>query len=201
MHEGCEDVNEMTDEWGLLCERLSSMKKVAVSFSGGVDSTVLLAAVVKALPDDHVAVFADLPMLSERQRAITKSVAAELKADVRYVRLGWDDIPGVSDNTEERCYLCKRGIYSSVRRVAADNGIDVCIDGENASDDGGSRPGRRAAAEFGIVSPLKELGFTRGIVRRMFSDLRLNTDVQKETCMATRIPFGVPFDDDDIRFR
>jgi len=183
----------------ILCGHLSKMDGIAVSFSGGVDSTVVLAAAMRALPDDHVAVFADVPMLSERQRRITMNVANELGANAVSVKLEWDDLPGIRDNTEERCYICKRGIYSAVRRIADDNGY-VCVDGENSSDRSEDRPGRRAAGEFGIISPLKELGFSRDAVRRMFSELRLTTDVQKETCMATRIPFGVPFGDADIRF-
>ena len=175
------------------------MDGVAVSFSGGFDSTVLLAAAVRALPEDHLAVFVDLPMLPDRQRMIAMDVAKELNANIISVELGWDDLYGVRDNTEERCYLCKREIYSAVRRIASGHGYRICADGENSSDIAGDRPGRRAASEFGIVSPLKELGLSKDVIRSMFTKLDLHTDVQKETCMATRIPFGVSFDDGDIR--
>jgi uncharacterized protein len=175
------------------------MKSVAVSFSGGTDSTVVLAAAVKMLPDGHVAVFADIPTLSERQRRTALDVAGELGADIAVARLCWDCMPGVRDNTAERCYLCKKAIYSAVRGIGSDRGCSVLADGENASDIPEERPGRRAAAEFGIVSPLKELGFSRDAVRKMFIGLRLSTDVLKETCMATRFRTGVPFGDSDIR--
>ncbi|MDR0198427.1 MAG: hypothetical protein LBI08_01615 [Methanomassiliicoccaceae archaeon] len=184
------------DTWQLLCDRIASMKKVAVSFSGGVDSTVVLASAVRMLPHDHVAMFIDIPMIPERQRRIAKDVAAELGANLVTVRLCWDRMPGVRENTEDRCYHCKRAIYSAVKEFASDG--TVCVDGENSSDVAGERPGRRAAAELGIVSPLKDLGIRRDDVMMIFNGLRLRTDVQKETCIATRIPFGVPFGDDDM---
>jgi len=175
------------------------MGKVVVSFSGGFDSTVLLAAAVKMLPDDHIAVFADVPMLSERQRRIVADVADELGANMITVRLGWDDLPDIRKNTAERCYLCKKAIYSQVRRIASNNGYSMCLDGENASDVSDERPGRRAASEFEISSPLKDLGIGREASRTMFGDLDLNANVQKETCMATRFPAGTPFTDADLR--
>jgi uncharacterized protein len=175
------------------------MDGVAVSFSGGVDSTVLLSAVTETLPDDHVAVFVDVPMLSERQRDIAVKVAKELNASMVTVKLGHDDMPHVKENTAERCYHCKRSIYSVVSRIASERGYKICVDGENFSDRDGERPGRKAAAEFNIVSPLKELKLEREDVERMFLSLRIRTDVQKETCLATRIPAGVPFDDIDLR--
>ncbi|MCL2608115.1 MAG: hypothetical protein FWD92_06155 [Methanomassiliicoccaceae archaeon] len=184
-------------EWSLLCDHIASMKKAVVSFSGGIDSTVVLAAAVETLPD-HIAVFADIPMLSKRQRAITNNVAKRLGADMVTVKLEWDDMEGVRDNTPEKCYFCKRAIYSEVKRIASENGYVHCLDGENISDKSEDRPGRKAASEFGIISPLMTLGFERDAVRKMFDHLQLNIDVQKETCMATRIPEGVPFNDADI---
>ena len=187
-------------EWDILCERISSMKRVAVSFSGGIDSTVVLAAAVKVFPNDHVAVFADVPMLSERQRSAAESVAEELGARLVSVKLGWDDLPDIRRNSGDRCYICKRGICSALSRAANGYGCSVCVDGENASDRSDDRPGRKAAEEFGIVSPLKELGMTKDAVKEMFLGLRLRTDIQKDTCMATRIPSGVPFSECDVRF-
>jgi len=185
--------------WNGLCNHISSLERVAVSFSGGFDSTVLLAAAVKALPDDHIAVFADVPMLSERQRRIAADVANEIGANIVTVRLGWDDVPDIRENTAERCYLCKKAIYSHVRGIASENGYSVCLDGENASDVSDERPGRRAASEFNILSPLKDLGIGREASRAMFNDLDLNVNVQKETCMATRFPSGTSFTDADLR--
>jgi uncharacterized protein len=186
-------------EWTVLCDRISSVGRIAVSFSGGIDSTVLLAAAVRTLPDDHLAVFADIPLLSDRQRRTAANIAGELGADLIALRLGWEDMPGVQNNREDRCYICKTAIYSALRRAASDKGFEICADGENSSDKGDERPGRRAAAELGIISPLKDLGFTKGTVMKMFSGLGLTTDVQKETCMATRLPADTFFDDSDIR--
>jgi uncharacterized protein len=179
---------------------ISSMGRVAVAFSGGVDSTLILAVTAEALPDGHIAIFADVPMLSERQRRTAEDAARELGANMMTVKLGWEDLPGVRDNTEERCYFCKKAIYSEVSRMASAMGYHVCIDGENFSDREEDRPGRRAAGEFGIRSPLKELRIPRDTVKKMFGELSLKTHIRKETCMATRIPFDRPFGDEDMRF-
>lgn len=188
----------MTDEWVSLCGRISSMKSVAVSFSGGVDSTVVLAAAAEALPCHHIAVFADVPMLSERQRRIAHEILDSLGTDSVTVKLGWDDMPGVRDNNADRCYRCKKAIYSAVRNVAGENGYRVCADGENFSDRTEDRPGRRAAAEYEIVSPLRDLGIRRDAVRKMCDALPLNVRIVKETCMATRLPLGTPFGNSEI---
>ena len=182
----------------MLCGRLSSYGSIAVSFSGGIDSTVLLAAAVRALPDRHIAVFADLPMLSGRQRATALNVAGELGADTVTIKLAWDDLPGIFENDRKRCYICKSAIYSAVRRTADEHGCDVCADGENSSDISDDRPGRKAAAEMNIVSPLKELGFSRSVIKKMFADLGLRAAVLKETCMLTRLPPDVHFSGDDV---
>ncbi|MCL1905173.1 MAG: hypothetical protein FWG19_03525 [Methanomassiliicoccaceae archaeon] len=187
------------EEWNVLCDHISNMKRVAVSFSGGADSTVLLAAAVGTLPDDHIAVFADVPMLSEGQRTLVRKITERLSADLVTVRLEWGDLPEVRENTEGRCYFCKRAMYNAIRNVASDNGFDICADGENSSDNYAERPGRRAAEEFGIVSPFKELGIGRDAVKRMLSDLRLDLDIVKETCSATRFPTGRAFTEDDVR--
>ncbi|MCL2712506.1 MAG: ATP-dependent sacrificial sulfur transferase LarE [Methanomassiliicoccaceae archaeon] len=185
----------MKDHWQLLCDRISSYNGVAVSYSGGIDSTVLLAAAVKVFPEEHMAVLADIPMLSERQKRIAADAAKELGAKLVITEITYNDIPGIEKNTKERCYLCKRSIYSSVRRIAYGYGYDTCLDGENFSDKDDERPGRKAAKEFNIVSPMKELGFHRETVEQMFSELDLSTDIQKETCLATRVGTGTPFDD------
>jgi len=179
---------------------MMSMKRVAVSFSVGVDSTVLLAAAADALPNDHIAVFADIALLSERQRKNSYDIAARLNANIVSIELSWDDMPFVRDNGADRCYHCKRAIYSAVERIASANGYDICVDGENLSDRPEERPGRRAAVEFGIRSPLKDLGIERDVVDKMLADLRLSVNIQKETCMATRLPQSVPFTEKDVRF-
>ncbi|MDR0777883.1 MAG: hypothetical protein LBE48_00365 [Methanomassiliicoccaceae archaeon] len=186
-------------EWTALCDHISGYGKAALSFSGGVDSTVLLAAAARTLPDDHIAIFVNVPMLSERQRTVAKNITEELGVDTVTVKLEWEDMPGVRENTHERCYFCKRAIYSAVGRVSSDNGYDIFIDGENSYDRTYERPGRRAAAEFGIRSPLKELNIDRETVRKMFRSLDLSTDVQKETCMATRVRDGIAFNTDDLK--
>jgi uncharacterized protein len=185
--------------WDLLSDHIASCPGAAVAFSGGIDSTVLLSAVSGMFPDHHVAVFADLPMLAERQRITAKNVAKELGARFVSVKLDWDHLDGIRDNGADRCYICKRGIYSAVKNIASEKGWTV-MDGENSSDNEDDRPGRRAAKEFGIMSPLKEVGLPRSTVMEMYDHLNLRNAVQKETCMATRIPFGVPFNDKDIKF-
>jgi pyridinium-3,5-biscarboxylic acid mononucleotide sulfurtransferase len=180
-------------------EYLKTAGIVAIAYSGGFDSTFMLAAASEYIPRSHIAVFVDMPMLSERQRGSARRIAERLGSPLVIVGLDWDDMPGVKCNNPERCYFCKSSIYSNVRSVASEMGCDACICGDNYDDLRSVRPGRRAAEEMGISKPLEDLGITRADIVDKVLSMDLGCDIIKDTCLSTRIPFGIPIDEAKMR--
>jgi len=166
---------------------------VAIGFSGGVDSTFLLWAALGALGRENVlAIIADTPSLPRREFTEALRLAEQLGAEVCVVRPDELSDPAYAANPPERCYICKRRIFSVIRDEAAARGFGVVLDGSNADDTGDYRPGRRAVAELGVKSPLEETGATKQQIRAWSGEAGLPT-AQKPAmaCLATRIPFGV----------
>jgi pyridinium-3,5-biscarboxylic acid mononucleotide sulfurtransferase len=179
--------------------RIAELGPSAVCFSGGFDSTFLLAAAREALGDRCTAVFADIPLISDRQRRAAVAAADSVGARMVIVKLGWDDMPGVESNGPDRCYLCKRAIYSTVSEVAKDMDFDNILCGDNADDAETDRPGRRARGEYGICAPLEDLGIRKPDIISAVSSMDLGTSMMKDTCMATRIPVGTGISEASMR--
>ena len=183
----------------LLTSYLKDYDGVAVAYSGGVDSTVLLNIVSRIFPEKHVGVFVDSPLLSQRLRDSAISTAETIGANLAVVRLELADLRNVMKNDSDRCYHCKRAIYSAVRDVADDFDIEVCLDGENASDDHDGRPGPKAASEYSMKSPFCDLSIPRTVIASYLERMRLPNIIVKDTCMATRVPMGTPFSNETLR--
>ncbi len=172
--------------------RLSKFPRVAVAFSGGVDSTLALIAALKALgPHRVLAVTALLPVSVPGEVEGAKEVADWLGVRHEVVEVDVMELPEFRRNLEDRCYHCKRKVYGVLRDFASSEGYSVLIDGSRREDFEVGRPGVKAARELGVLSPLAEVGIGREDVRRLlkFFDTP-NADKSPESCLATRIPFG-----------
>jgi uncharacterized protein len=165
---------------------------VVVAFSGGVDSSVVLAAAARALGLSRVyAVTADSPTYSRTELEWAKRVAGLL--GVNHVIIGTNELDdeNFASNPPIRCYYCKKELAQRLKEVAERVGAKVIVDGTNSEDLGGHRPGYLAFKEESVRSPLAELGFTKSDIRQVARLLGLpNWDKPSMACLASRIPYG-----------
>jgi uncharacterized protein len=165
---------------------------VVVAFSGGVDSSVVLAAAARALGPSRVyAVTADSPTYSRTELEWAKRVAGLL--GVNHVIVGTNELDdeNFASNPPIRCYYCKKELAQRLKEVAERVGAKVVVDGTNSEDLDGHRPGYLAFKEEGVRSPLAELGFTKSDIRQVARLLGLpNWDKPSMACLASRIPYG-----------
>jgi uncharacterized protein len=172
-----------------------------VAFSGGVDSSVVLAAAVRALgPDDVAAVTAVSPALPAAELAAARALAAELGVTHHTPATRELDVDGYRGNGPRRCYFCKSVLLDTAGTVARQHGFATVITGTNASDvAGGFRPGIRAASERGARTPLADLGLAKDSVRAIARLWQLRTwDKPAAPCLASRIAYGVPVSADRL---
>jgi uncharacterized protein len=178
-----------------LLARLRSLDGVAVAFSGGVDSTLVLAAALRALPANRVlAVIADSPSLARAELVDARRVAAHLGVELVEVRVAELDVAGYRANAGNRCYFCKHTVLSAVGEVAARRGIAHVATGTHADDHRAlHRPGLRAARELHVIEPLADAGLGKREIRMLASAWSLPVaDKPATPCLASRIAVGVP---------
>ncbi len=164
--------------------------KVALGFSGGVDSAYLLyaATACKAQVKPYFVKTQFQPAfeLEDAQR-----LCDQLGVELTVLELDVLTVPHVAENGPDRCYHCKRALFGRLREQALADGYTVLIDGTNASDDAGDRPGMRALGELSVRSPLRECGITKADVRRLSKEAGLFTwNKPAYACLATRVPTG-----------
>ena len=166
--------------------------KAAIAFSGGVDSAYLLYAAIRA-GADVTAYCACTEFQPRFELEDAMSLASSLGARLVFLRLSALEDETIASNPENRCYFCKRRIFSAILKRAESDGYDLLLDGTNASDDLSQRPGSRALAELSVRSPLREAGLTKAEIRRLSREAGLPTwDKPAYACLATRIPAGEP---------
>ena len=173
-----------------LFDRLRALPSLIVAYSGGVDSAFLAWAATRALGDRALCVTADSPSYPERHRAMATAIARDFQLRHEIVRTTEIDQPAYRANNPDRCYHCKHELYTHLTAIAASRGIAAVADGSNADDRGDYRPGRRAAREFGVLSPLDEAGLTKDDIRELSRRARLPTwDEPASACLSSRIPY------------
>ena len=172
--------------------------KAALAFSGGTDSALLLWA-ARAYGCDVTAYYVKTAFQPEFEYRDALRLARELEAPMVTVEADILSVPGAAANGPERCYHCKRALFTRLWEAARRDGHTLLLDGTNASDDAGDRPGMRALRELEVRSPLRECGLTKAEVRRLSREAGLFTwDKPAYACLATRIPTGTPIVREDL---
>ena len=173
-----------------LYDLLASFDSVIVAFSGGVDSAYLAWAATKVLGAAALCVTAESPSYPDHHRQLAVRVARECGLHHEFVRTGELEQPEYRANPVNRCYYCKNELYGVLSSLAAARGIAVMCDGNNADDRGDYRPGRKAAGEFGVRSPLDESDLTKADIRALSRRAGLPTwDEPASACLSSRIPY------------
>jgi uncharacterized protein len=182
-----------------LAGQLSALGSVVVAYSGGVDSAYLAYVAHRTLGDRAIAVTADSASYPEHHRRLAIDIAQQVGLHHEIIHTGELDRPEYRANPANRCYYCKQELYTHLARVAADRGA-VVVDGNNADDRGDYRPGRQAAREFGVRSPLDEVGLHKDEIRALSHEAGLPTwDEPASACLSSRIPYHSEVTDEKLR--
>ena len=182
-----------------LLDWLRGQSKVAVAFSGGVDSAYLLWAAAES-GAAVTAYYVSTAFQPAFEGADARRLCAELGVTLRTVEVDVLSCPEVTENSPRRCYFCKKRLFTAMQSAAAADGCTVLCDGTNASDDAADRPGMAALRELQVVSPLREAGLTKAEIRELSRAAGLFTwDKPAYACLATRIPTGTAITAEDLQ--
>jgi uncharacterized protein len=183
-----------------LHDRLRQLPSILIAYSGGVDSAYLALAAQEVLGDRAIAVTADSPSYPERHRAMAKDIASRFRLKHEIIQTNELALPEYRANDANRCYHCKHELYTALTALARTRGIAAVADGNNADDRGDYRPGRKAAREFGVISPLDDANLTKDDIRMLSRDAGLPCwDEPASACLSSRIPYFSEVTEEKLR--
>ena len=191
---------ELASKAAALDARLASLGSVLVAYSGGVDSAFLGVTAARVLGDRSICITADSPSYPDHHRDLAIGTARAFQLTHEMVRTSEVDNPEYRANPANRCYYCKHELYSRLTVIARDRGFAAVVDGSNADDRGDYRPGRQAAREFGVLSPLDEVGLTKAEIRELARLAGMETwDEPASACLSSRIPYHTEVTEEKLR--
>ncbi len=188
----------LTIKYNKLVEIIKEMQSAVVAFSGGVDSSTLLFVTNKILANKVIAITIRSPYHFSSEGKCAEDFAAKINAAHESILFTvFDDI---RNNPENRCYLCKKKVFSSLKEIAGQRNIKYLIEGSNTDDTKVYRPGLKALQELGVRSPFLEAGFSKEDVRDLAREFKLDVwDRPSNSCILTRLPYGTSIEDDVLR--
>ena len=167
------------------------MGSAAVAFSGGADSTLLLKAAHDALGDKSMAVTVLSYAFPQDEADDARRICRDIGARLETIEFDVLSVPMFAENPPDRCYHCKKALFTAIRDLARANGMTTVVEGSNIDDDSDYRPGRRAIAELGVRSPLRDAGFSKGEIRECLRELGISACARPSSaCLASRFPYG-----------
>ena len=194
------DKNHLTEKRDRLFSILKGYESLLVAYSGGVDSSFLLAMAREALNTNVIAVTAASPFYADKETCDARDFAAALGVEHLIIHSKIEDRPDVAANPKDRCYLCKKYLMEELLKIADRRGIRQVAHGANIDDLSDYRPGFAATQEMGIKAPMVDAKLTKSDIRRLSKEMNLVTwDKPPMACLASRIPYGTRITEKDLK--